>query len=419
MKTLLVNPNRYQNPPVPPIGLEYLHSALGSSRHESRILDLCFEQDPAASLERQIEDFQPRAVMISVRNIDSAVFHNNVFFLDEIKPLVQLVRDKGLPSILGGSGFSFSPRGVLDYLGADFGVSGPGENAVARLLDLLERGNLAKGTVIDGWQVGVDPDLSITGRGLQIDYGKYIARGGIVGFETQKGCLEKCSYCPEGSAARMFHRNPARIVEELQELAGRGHCEFHLCDTEFNHDLDFCHRFLETLIDRGPSIGWVLYMKTSPYDEGLFRLLKKSGAHLVTLSVPTGPDSLNHAAKVCRLAKKHGIRLAVDFLCGFPGQNVESVAGAIEALRRMGPDTVGIINAIRLYPGTGVTRTVSGSPEECRSYLRGETVDNHSFIRPVFYEGISIDQLREIIGDDPLFKIEGFERTSNYERLRK
>ena len=39
-------------------------------------------------------------------------------------------------------------------------------------------------------------------------------------------------------------------------------------------------------------------------------------------------------------------------------------------------------------------------------------------IRPVFYNSITMDMLKELIGDDPLFKIEGFERTSNYERLQ-
>ena len=200
------------------------------------------------------------------------------------------------------------------------------------------------------------------------------------------------------------------------DLASRGLNDLHLCDTEFNQDLSYCHRFLETLIAEGPSMQWVLYMKSSPYDEELFRLLKKSGARLITLSLPSGRDSLAHAGEISRLCKKHGIRLAVDFLCGFPGETVEAIRSAVETLRSIRPDTVGVSSVIRLYSGAGVTRKVSRSANH-REKLSGELKDNPSFIRPVFYKNITLELLHEIIGEDPLFKIEGFERTSNYERL--
>ncbi len=35
-----------------------------------------------------------------------------------------------------------------------------------------------------------------------------------------------------------------------------------------------------------------------------------------------------------------------------------------------------------------------------------------------FYNLIPVDTIKELVGDDPLYKIEGFERTSNYERLQ-
>ena len=38
MRVLLVNPNRYIIPPVPPIGLEYLAASLEAQGHEAVIL---------------------------------------------------------------------------------------------------------------------------------------------------------------------------------------------------------------------------------------------------------------------------------------------------------------------------------------------------------------------------------------------
>ncbi len=45
MKVLLVNPNRYKSPPVPPIGLECIAACLEEKRHEAEIIDACFSED--------------------------------------------------------------------------------------------------------------------------------------------------------------------------------------------------------------------------------------------------------------------------------------------------------------------------------------------------------------------------------------
>jgi len=211
-------------------------------------------------------------------------------------------------------------------------------------------------------------------------------------------------------------RNPKRIVEELHDLVMKGITTFHLCDTAFNQDLDHCDAVLDEMIMHGPEISWALYLKSEPYSDDLFRKLKQSGASMVTLSLPTGPNGLDHAAEQVRLARRHGLKMAVDLLTGFPGETVESVITTIERLREIRPETVGIMSTLRLYPHLPVTRQITGS-EEHRSNIFGEVEDNPDLIRPVFYEWLSVDMLREIIGDDPLFKIEGFERTSNYERI--
>ena len=111
MKILLINPNRYRTPPVPPLGLEYLENALRETHHECRILDLCFSDDPLLALEEGINSFNPDIAGVTVRNIDTVLFHNNAFFLDDIKILVDHLKKRSIPVILGGSGYSFIPEG--------------------------------------------------------------------------------------------------------------------------------------------------------------------------------------------------------------------------------------------------------------------------------------------------------------------
>jgi radical SAM superfamily enzyme YgiQ (UPF0313 family) len=414
MRILLINPNRFRTPPVPPLALEHLAGALAESQHECRIADLCFSDDPAAMIDAAIAEFKPDIAGFTIRNIDTCIYQNNIFFLDDIKTLVLHVKQRGIPVILGGAGFSFVPEGTLDYLGADWGIKGPGEIALVEFLDTCETESPPAGSVLEGWYMGIDPDLKVE-RGESIDYGKYVDNRGILGFATQAGCAERCSYCLEQSSIVMF-RDPECVVEEICACADKGFDTFHLCDTEFNQDLGHCKRFLETLVEKGPAINWALYLKSSPFDSELFRLLKKSGADMVTLSLPTCENWIENAAELCATAKDNGLKIAVDLLLGFPGESIDDAKRIIDALRGISADTVGINSTIRLMPGLRVTDEIMGSLEY-RKYLLGETENNPGFILPVFYQNISAEMLREIIGDDPLFKIEGFERTSNYERI--
>lgn len=415
MNILLINSNRYRTPPVPPLSLEHIAASIGESHHTCNVLDLCFSESPIPDIDTAMSRFSPDIVGITIRNIDTVIYLNNVFFLDEVKSFIDQIKKHDVPVILGGVGYSFIPENNLAYLGGDWGISGPGEQAIVSLLDTIDSGNAPeKGTVLNGWEYGFDPDLRVP-RGEVIDYSPYIADRGLAGFETQKGCYGNCPYCMEARGAVMF-RNPKRIVEELHDLASKGVTTFHLCDTAFNQDLDHCNAVLDEMIEHGPDISWALYLKSEPYSDELFRKLKQCGASMVTLSLPTGPNGLDHAAEQVRLARRHGLKMAVDLLMGFPGQTVESVTRTIERLREIQPETVGIMSTIRLYPHLPVTKQIISSKQH-RENIFGETDGNPDFIRPVFYEWLSADMLRDIIGDDPLFKIEGFERTSNYERI--
>ncbi|MBD3167726.1 hypothetical protein GF324_14085 [bacterium] len=415
MTILLINPNRYQSPPVPPIGLEYLAGALDSTGHQYQVCDLCFAENPADVLTRAIDSVRPDIAGITIRNIDTVIYQNNLFFLDDIAKTVRQVHDREVPVVLGGAGYSFMPEEILAYTGADYGIAGPGEGALPVLLDRLADGAVPERTVLDGFDMPFDRSLT-PGRGELFDYERYLGSRGLAGFETQKGCAERCAYCLECRRDRVVFREPDAVVDEIETMVGRGISRFHLCDTEFNQDLGHCKRFLHALIDRELDMQWALYLKSRPYDGELFELLAASRAELVTLSLPTGTDWLSAASEQVQLARANGLKLVVDLLVGLPGQTIDEVRRIIDTLREAGPETVGVNSTIRLYKGLPVTDMIMADPAQQR-YLLGETEGNDDCVRPVFYQWLTVDMLRDIIGDDPLFKIEGFERTSNYERV--
>jgi len=136
LRILLINPNTMKNPPVIPIGLEYLASALEKHNHEVNILDLCFRSSPIIDLKKLLETENYDLVGLTIRNIDSCIYFNNEFYLPEFKNLVDFIKGYEIPVVLGGSGFSAMPNEILEYLQADYGIIGPGEVSFPKFLEL-------------------------------------------------------------------------------------------------------------------------------------------------------------------------------------------------------------------------------------------------------------------------------------------
>ena len=146
MRVLLISPNREISPdPVYPLGLASLAAVLKAAGMTVKGSDLCFPPDWQAVLEQDLESFRPDCIGLSIRNIDNVTYHRSTAYLPFIKEVVDLCRRKTkAPIVVGGSGFTLLPEGVLDYLGADYGVVGEGERPFLDLLQELS-GNASSG----------------------------------------------------------------------------------------------------------------------------------------------------------------------------------------------------------------------------------------------------------------------------------
>ncbi|NJD56453.1 MAG: radical SAM protein [Nitrospirae bacterium] len=413
MNVLLLNPNRFRTPPAPPIGLEVLAGHVAQDGHSVRVLDLCFSDDMYADIDRAAETFRPDLAGITIRNIDSVLYENNEFYLEEIGQLVMHFRNKyGIPVIVGGAALSADPAGILEYLGADHAIAGPAEGVITEVLSSLQKGQSVP-RLIRGFYKPYSRSLRCTAG---IDYPVYTREGGIPGFETHKGCSSSCVYCLEADAPVAF-KNPEDIVREITWFTKKGYNHFHLCDPEFNEDLDHALSFCTALKQSGMNILWTLYMKPGNYNQKLFRLMRETGVYLITLTVDSFkkcPLYWDDIEKIIFNAKTNGIKISVDFLTGFPYEDEELLKWCLDFFRRLQPDRVNINTYIRLYKALTITRIISKDPS-LASCLKGNT-DDDALIHPVFFNRIDNDKLRQYIGDDPIFRIDGAEKGVNYTR---
>lgn len=384
--------------------------------HYVKIVDLCFSTEPLQDLDSAIAGFLPDAVGITVRNIDTALYPDNEFFLDDIKRLVVHVKKKyGLRIIVGGSGVSADPEGVLEYLEADYALTGPGEDGIKGLLDQVQSSEDMPRIHRRKYRY----EISCPRRSTGIDYGAYYDQGGVAGFQTHKGCGSSCVYCVEANTNVSFRSVP-EVIEEIRGFASAGLRRFHLCDSEFNEDVDYCIDFLSALKGARLDIDWAVYMKPANYNKKLFRLMKETGVSLITLTVDSWKKcSLYYSdiEKIIFMAKSCGLKIAVDFLCGFPYEEEGTLVWYLDLFRRLQPDSVSVNTYIRLYRGLQITQIIMSDPELRRNLL-GAAWDQR-FIRPVFYSHVDPDRLRELTAGDSLFRIEGTGKGVNYSRLRK
>lgn len=416
MRVALVNSNRYLEPPVIPLGIEYLAHYLDREGHEIKIIDLAFAARPEDALCGELDDFGPQVIGFSLRNTDTCLYPDTVFFLDDAAALISRCRQTyDAKMVIGGSALLAGPGEVAEYTGCDHAIFGPGEIAFPMLINMIEEG-ADPPRMWNGWEFGLDPH-EIPARGRWLDYSPYLRERGLAGFETQLGCRGKCGFCIEAGLP-WKQRSPGTVAEELRALTEAGCRELHLCDCEFNQDLAACKSLLRTIIREALDTSWALYMKPIPHDGELFQLLAETGAHAITLSVDSRSlsseeYSFEDLAGFIDLTSAHGIKLAVDLLVGLPDDGLSQIRGVIDFFKRVRPDTVGVNTWIRLYKYTTLGKSLRAKPP-MSGIIKGEDPD---FLKPVFYNWLDTDTCLSLIEDDPLFRIEGLERRSNYERL--
>ena len=140
MNVLLISPNPEMLPdPVFPIGAAYIAAALKAAGIGVRCLDLCFEEDIAGILKREVQAYPPDIIALSLRNVDNVSYPHAVSYLLFYKEVIDLLRRfSRAPLVLGGSGFTLLPETLLNYFKADYGIAGEGETALVRLIRHLD-----------------------------------------------------------------------------------------------------------------------------------------------------------------------------------------------------------------------------------------------------------------------------------------
>jgi radical SAM superfamily enzyme YgiQ (UPF0313 family) len=386
VRILLVSPNTEMLPdPVFPLGLAYVSAALQASHHEHRALDLCFVDDYAQALEQAVVAFDPQAIGMSLRNVDNVAFPNTHSYLPFYRQVVtHLRRLTAAPIILGGSGFSLMPGELLDYLDANYGVCGEGEETLPRLLDALEQG-LSPVTLcgVIGRSSAEKPPgppaspllmagVSMPCRDL-FDNTQYLRLGGMGNIQTKRGCSFSCIYCTypliEGREVRL--RRPDDVAREIEYLYQRGIDCFFVVDNVFNLPPHHAKSICLEILKRDLKVRWSCYLHPQFVTESLLTLMKDAGCSSVEFGTDSGSDpQLKRLGKAftpaqVRRASELCHRVALPFchslIFGGPGEDRQTISDTFELMTEVAPTAVIAMVGIRVFPGTSLARTAARS----------------------------------------------------------
>lgn len=426
MRIALINTNRAQ-PPVAPIGLDYVAEALHAAGHGVQLLDLCWEEDPHSAIGRFFGNTGVGLIGMTLRNTDDCAFTSGRSFVPGFIELVKAVREHSdAPIVVGGVGFSVMPERILALSNADFGVWGEGEFVLPELAARLE-GNMPHQELSnliwreDGKCRRNPPSWpSLAGLPAMsrafVDNRRYFRYGGQAGFETKRGCSGLCTYCadPVAKGHDVRLRPPSAVVDELERLAEQGIDVLHTCDGEFNipeeHALEVCREMTSRRL--GGRLRWYAYCAPAPFSRELAKAMRDAGCVGIDFGADNGsPDMLRRLGRAfgpadilnaARWAKEQGITVMLDLLLGAPGESRGSIEETVELVRRADPARAGVALGVRVYPGTELASQVAA--EEHARGLRGgqDPLEPVFFLEPQIAPSV-FDWLDELIGDDRRF----------------
>jgi hypothetical protein len=367
MRVLLISANREKLPsPVVPIGPLAVAAALRDD-HEVRLLDLCFEEDPRAAIEKAVVAFHPEVIGVGLRNLHTNAYDGMERLIAEYGQLVTWIRTaSSAPIVLGGPAYSLQPETLLARLGGDYGVVGEGERVFRALVDDLAHGRSPPKIVRAGvapppllrtrrlhggasWPGSDLDDLPLPARDL-VDP-RYYAFDGTDNLQTKRGCAFACAYCDypdlEGSKVRV--RDPAAIADELAARAGvPGVTHMFFVDSVFNVPRSHAIAVCEEIERRGNPLPWVCYASPVSLDEEVVRAMARAGCQGVEIGSDSGtprmleqlkkPFSIEHIVSSHALFRAYDVRDCHTFVLGAMGESPEEVKETLAFVQCLDPD---------------------------------------------------------------------------------
>jgi radical SAM superfamily enzyme YgiQ (UPF0313 family) len=423
MHIAFINSNRMQ-PPISPIGLEYVADAVHQQGHQVQVLDLCWEEDVTKAVQAFFSTNSFDLVGLTLRNTDDCSFSQPQEFMTPFASLTHLIKKySDAPLVAGGAGFSTMALEICQATELDYGLLGDGEMAMLSLIRCLEHRQelaLVPGLIWQndetwrcnppGWDQSLEEKPGC--QRVWLDHRRYFRIGGQGNVETKRGCPRHCIYCadPVAKGRKIRLRSARAVAEELAQLVDMGVDAIHICDSEFNFPAGHAVSVCEEIIRRKVAgrLQWYAYCSPLPFSKELAEHMAQSGCVGINFGVDSGdlgmlkrlqrdhqPEHIIQIAQICRQAH---IATMFDLLLGAPGETLASIKATIHVMKKAAPDFVGVSAGVRIYPGTAMAKM----PLDPSGLSGGGLYQPLFYLEPAIQKSI-FQTLDQLIENDPRF----------------
>jgi radical SAM superfamily enzyme YgiQ (UPF0313 family) len=390
---LLISANIEISPaPVYPLGIARLAGALEQAGHLVRQFDVLVHE--SGLLCEILTKDRPDLIGVSVRNVDNINSLEPKTYINEYKQIIEQLRAySSAPIVIGGSGFSLFPRQFMNILNADFGIVGPGENALLALLhatssaDISHIPNLLARDSENVLSVETPALTLLKHESDIIDF--YWHAGGMIGVQTKRGCLKKCSYCtyPLIDGRFMQWMEPSKVVDDIERLSvERGIKYFFVTDSLFNASAEREQEFAEEICRRSLKISWGAFFSPSRIEKDYLEVLKRSGLTHMEFGTDSLCDQMlvsyrkdftvADVHRISSLCTQMGLYVAHYIMFGGPGETAETISQTMHNTHYCDRCVFFPFPGIRIYPGTELYR---------RAVEEGIISPEDDCVKPKFY----------------------------------
>jgi radical SAM superfamily enzyme YgiQ (UPF0313 family) len=356
MKVMLVNLNRQTRAMrVIPLGIGYVGAAVEASGHRVKLVDLGAYKDPLEGLEQALQEFQPGAIGLSLRNLDEDPTLANFAKVKRYTDLCQAFVGRHR-TVIGGTAFSMYPEHVIRFFDLGLGVVGEGEQVLVHMLDCWEAGSEA-GDIPGVVTFEEDVFGSPKPRQLIGDLdGLPCPLRELTGFQElpklniqgKRGCPFTCVYCgaPALEGRRWRVRSPALVAEEIERLARDiPGAEASIIDANFNWPPDHAMEVCQQLVRQRVKIKWEATLHPQNRDSELIQLMTRAGCCSVYIGVESASEEqlarLRRSAtpqdvvNTVGLCDRAGLEVSLTLLIGGPGENRRTVEETLAVVSRL------------------------------------------------------------------------------------
>ena len=304
----------------------------------------------------------------------------NLIALSTVEPthefgieLLSFVRDKKIPTIVGGVHTIFSPEEVIVANSVNMVCVGEGEKCLVELCEKMAKGEPHHN--IDNLWIKADMGVIKNKKSLinldelpDLDFSIfdekrfYRPMAGhmykMIPVEFSRGCIYKCTYCSAPAYAEKFKdcgkwfrdKSVAHIIREINDYIERYDIEyFYFVSETFlamssKRFFDFCQEYKKI------SIPFWFNTRPETITPEKVKMLEEIGCHRMSIGVESGNEeyrkkmlkrdiSNERIVEACNIVSASNIQLSVNNIVGFPDETRAMMFDTINLNRKIDADS--------------------------------------------------------------------------------